>query len=416
MAKKTHRHRKIIATLDTDDDDSNGSSNMSAMSTEEISLDKNSFLDQALEDTYEKRGSTREKALSSIVEAFTTNLQHEFLEKNFATLLHQCLNSIKRGSAKEVSLASRLIGLLALTLGCDEDNSHELLQESVPVLSLALNSASDLSKISSLLECLAIITFVCGTETEETEKSMQIMWQILVPHSKNVVAKRIPPAVISAVVSAWSFLLTTVDRLDPKNCQDPISIFSTLLHKEDRSVRIAAGEALALVLEAVGSLAKFAPGLEEKIINQIHDLSAEAGGRGSAKKDLNNQRNLFRDISDFIEDGSCPEISLKIGGDTLSTSSWYQLIQLNFLKHFLGGGFVMHMQGNEFLHGVFGFAPKKRQARSCGVSSIEKRWYKSPNSALHKARTRSLNKQRILSQDTNAGQFAIGLGSEEAEA
>ena len=33
--------------------------------------------------------------------------------------------------------------------------------------------------------------------------------------------------------------------------------------------------------------------------------------------------------------------------------------QLNFLKHFLGGGFIKHMQENEFLHDVFSFTPKK---------------------------------------------------------
>ncbi|CAL5343245.1 unnamed protein product [Camellia sinensis] len=33
----------------------------------------------------------------------------------FATLLHECLNLIKKGSAKEIALAAHAIGLLALT-------------------------------------------------------------------------------------------------------------------------------------------------------------------------------------------------------------------------------------------------------------------------------------------------------------
>ena len=32
-----------------------------------------------------------------------------------------------------------------------------------------------------LVECLAIVTFVGATKTEETERSMQIMWQLLHP-------------------------------------------------------------------------------------------------------------------------------------------------------------------------------------------------------------------------------------------
>ena len=88
-------------------------------------------------------------------------------------------------------------------------------------------------------------------------------------------------------------------------------------------MRIAAGEALAVIFE-MGSLEKFAAeakgssdgsvsegnkskefshiqGLRGKILNQVRDLSMEAGGKGSAKKDLNNQRNLFKDVLEFLE-------------------------------------------------------------------------------------------------------------------
>jgi hypothetical protein len=102
-----------------------------------------------------------------------------------------------------------------------------------------------------------------------------------------------------------------------------IAYLSGLLDKEDRSVRIAAGEALALIFE-IGAIDKFSTeaknasdatqeeskpqesyiflqGLKGKVINQCKNLSVEAGGKGSAKKDLNSQRNLFRDILDFFE-------------------------------------------------------------------------------------------------------------------
>ncbi|XWS30322.1 hypothetical protein CRYUN_Cryun24cG0107100 [Craigia yunnanensis] len=42
-------------------------------------------------------------------------------------------------------------------------------------------------------------------------------------------------------------------------------------------------------------------GLERKFLNQVRDLSVESGGKGSAKKDLNNQRNLFKDVLEFLE-------------------------------------------------------------------------------------------------------------------
>ncbi|XP_049355260.1 uncharacterized protein LOC125819897 [Solanum verrucosum] len=438
MGRKNSQ-RKNVVMLDNDDTDSVSSSSTSrsemiVSGAEDVQVDKETLLDQCVDALYEKRGSTREKALASIIETFNSDIQHEFVEKKFATLLQQCLNSIKRGTSKEITLASHVLGLLALTAG-PGDKAHEMLEESVSPITEALKSRSDASKISSLLECLAIITFVGGEEPEETEKSMQLMWQVIHPKiGPNVATAKPSPAMIAAMVSAWSFLLTTVGglALNPKSWQGSISYFSTLLDKDDRAVRIAAGEALALIFE-VGSLEKFSvedkgssdrstdeankskdilhiQGLRAKVLNQVRSLSVEAGGKGSAKKDLNSQRNTFRDILEFLEEGYTPESSMKIGGDSLTTTTWSQLIQLNFLKHFLGGGFVKHMQENEFLQTVFGFTPKKKMLSGIEhrISGTEKRMYKSPNSVANKARTQFRNKQRMLSQDKNVGYYTAG--------
>ncbi|KAL5559164.1 hypothetical protein UlMin_035375 [Ulmus minor] len=444
---KRNSQRKNAAMMDRDSDDDNSSvsssstirsDRMSVAAIEEPQLDKDSLLDQALEALYEKRGSTRENALSSIIEAFNSSLQHEFVEKKFATLLHQCLNSFKKGSAKEICLASHVIGLLALTVG-PGDNAREILEESISPLSQSLKSGSESSKLA-LLDCLAIITFVGGNDPEQTEKSMQIMWQMAHPKlGSNVVTVKPSAAITTTMVSAWSFLLTTMEgwNLNSKDWQGSISYLSGLLEKDDRAIRIAAGEALALIFE-IGSPGKFSveskgssdgstqegskprelvhiQGLKSKIINQVRDLSAEAGGKGSAKKDLNTQRNLFRDVLEFFEYDYCPDISMKIGGDSLQTSTWSQMIQLNFLKRFLGGGFVKHMQENEFLQDVFSFTPKKKFAadqEQLRLSSSEKRLFRSPNSALNKARTQQLNKQRMLSEGKNIGHFAVNQGDE----
>ncbi|KAJ0754586.1 putative armadillo-like helical protein [Helianthus annuus] len=443
MGKQRSSQRKNAAMLDSDDTDSVSSSStirsdlVMNFAVEDVLLEKESVLDQSLDALYEKRGSTREKALVDIIEAFSSSLPHEFVEKKFATLLHQCLNSVKKGSAKEIALASHAIGLLALTAGPGE-KAQEILEESVTPISEALRSRSEASKTASLLEGLAVIAFVGGNEPEETEKCMQIMWQVVHPKlGPNVVATKPSPGIITAVVSAWSFLLTTMEgwTLDPKIWQESVSYFSTLLEKDDRSVRIAAGEALALIYE-MGSLEKFCGsskivsdsstngdissrdvnhihGLRAKVVNQVRDLSAEAGGKGSAKKDLNNQRNTFRDILEFLEDGYAPETSVKIGGETLTTTMWSQLIQLNFIKRFLSGGFVKHMQENGFLHEVFNFTPKKKNLLGADrVSGTDKRMYRSPNSILNKARTQFLNKQRMMSQDRNAGHYASGFGED----
>ncbi|KAG4931563.1 hypothetical protein AAZX31_17G222900 [Glycine max] len=443
---KRNSQRKNAAMLDSDDDSSSVSSSstsrtdhISVSGNEEVHFDQDGLLDQALDALDEKRGSTRERALSVIIGAFTSNMQHHFVDKKFATLLHQCLASIKKGSkkasAKEIALASHAIGLLTLTVGCS-DNAREIFEESVRPLDEFLTSKSHLTKIPSLLECLAIITFVGGNGLEETERSMDILWRVIHPRlGSNVVAVKPSAPLITAVVSAWSFLLSTMRnlKLNSKNWQNSISYLSSLLDKEDRPVRIAAGEALAVIFE-IGIIEKFSAdskgasdmsqeeinlqesythlqGLKGKVITQVKNLSVEAGGKGSAKKDLNNQRNLFRDIVEFFECGYSPEISMKIGGDSLQTSSWSQMIQLNFLKHFLGGGFIKHIQENEFLQDVFNFKPKRRYLNNNEhrMSSGEKRMFKSPNSVQNKARTQLLNKQRLLSEGRNLGHYAANM-------
>jgi hypothetical protein len=87
------------------------------------------------------------------------------------------------------------------------------------------------------------------------------------------------------------------------------------------------------------------------------------------------------------------------------------MIQLNYLKHFLGGGFIKHMQENEFLHDVFSFTPKKIGGGK--LSNDEKRLFKSPNSALNKARTQFLAKQRMLAKNMNVGHYAATAMEEE---
>ncbi|XP_017239027.1 uncharacterized protein LOC108211837 isoform X1 [Daucus carota subsp. sativus] len=446
MGKRSSQRKNVAATLDSSDTDS--ASSTSTLRSDQMllsggfdfQLEKDSVLDQALDDLYEKRSSTREKALVKIIVAFNSKLQHEFVEKKFATLLHQCLNSIKKGSSSEIALASHTIGLLALTIGPGE-RAQEILEESFSPIIEALKSKSDTTKILALLECLAIITFIGGDNPEETEKSMQTMWQVVLPKlGSNVVTIKPSPAVITSAVSAWSFLLTTMDgwTLNQKIWLESISYLSSLLDKDDRLIRIAAGEALALIFE-MGYLEKFSiattglsdssnhnrikarelahiQGLRAKILNQVKSLSMEAGGKGSVKKDLNFQRNTFRDILEYLEDGYSPEISMKIGRASFSTITWSQLIQLNFLKHFLGSGFVKQMQENEVLHDIFGFSPKRKlfSGTEKHISGTEKRMYKSPNSVLNKSRTRFLNKQRMLCQDRNAGHFAAAdMGNDD---
>ncbi|XP_057974095.1 uncharacterized protein LOC131162016 [Malania oleifera] len=351
---------------------------MEGVRLKDVELKMDHLLDESLEALFEKRASTREKAYSSIIQAFTRSFQYQFAQDNFDTLLQKCLSSIKRGSSKEISLASRAMGLISLTIGSGT-YAQEILGESILIFSDALKSPSHSPNPSALVECLAIITFVGGKEPADAMASMKIMWQLVdTKRSSNVVETKPSAELIATTVSACSFLFTTMDEWGFKYWLESVSCFSAMLEKDDRSIRIAAGEALAVILETgnFGESLTDSPihevknslqgnahiqSLWDKILNKVRDLSKEAANnKGSNKKNLKIQRNLFRDLLDFLEHGFCPETSMLIVDVPLNTTTWSEMIQLNYLKHFIGEGFLKHMQDNEFLHEIFDIVPKGR--------------------------------------------------------
>ncbi|XP_078430350.1 interferon-related developmental regulator family protein / IFRD protein family [Wolffia australiana] len=432
---KSRGKRRDASLFDSDDDDSmsstsTGISEMTLTQDTERVTSKENELNMYLDALYEKRGQTREKALLGFVDAFESHMLLEFVENKSITLFHQFLSSIKRGSSKEASLAARAIGLLTITTGCGSV-AHEIMEECIPNFYQAIMSASDSAKKSAVLDCLAVVCFVGGEEVEEKEKAMKIIWELIHPKSgSNVTLPKPTPAVLASAITAWSFILSTLNprHISSQTWRDSISFLSTLLDKDDRSVRIASGEAIALMFE-LGRLDKFseednrhsenpegakpASGgfsyvetLKGKILSQARALSMEAGGKGSAKGDLNNQRSTFQNILAFIETGCCPEHSVKLlnNSNQLVVSTWTQTTQLNFLKRFLGRGFLKHMQENELLQEVFDYTPKKKD----NLTVMEKRLFLSPNSVVSKERTQYLNKRRSCTKDWKQGHFKVG--------
>ncbi|KAL6502460.1 hypothetical protein OROHE_024465 [Orobanche hederae] len=209
------------------------------------------MIERFLDDLFTKRANVREAALSSIIDDLKINYRSQFASKNFATLLYRCLNCFKKGSPKEIVLASRALDLmitpspppphimycctvpssyvrlLSITVGCG-DNAQELYKESLPLLSHALKSRTELLLLSvcmilgndicksnshiPVIDSLAIATFVGASDCKETEASMHIIWHFIHSNSgDNVVVQKHSAFLLSAAISAWSLLLTTVD-------------------------------------------------------------------------------------------------------------------------------------------------------------------------------------------------------------
>ncbi|KAG0487222.1 hypothetical protein HPP92_009317 [Vanilla planifolia] len=415
------RKQKMVSVdqVEFSDDDSMTSASTAfsdhGLAQETDNIDSLEFeLEKHLDALYEKRGSTKENALAGLVSAFEGHVLIDFIQNRYITLLHQYISLLKKGSAKESCLAARAVGLLSITSGCGS-NTHEVMEEAIPPLSRALISGPDAVRIF-VLDSLAVVTFVGSNNWEETEATMKIMWEIIHPKSLSKAGTIVKPssAVLVAALSAWSFLLTTLTgwRVDLDMWTEMISFLCSLLEKGDRAVRIASGEAIAVIFEIViaGKLSNVSNDLEsqedipskpkwfiyllslkEKIISLVSDLSMEAGGKGTDKKSLNAQRDTFQKIYDYLTEGVHPETSLVVSKKqgVLTTSTWTELIQLNFLKRFLGSGFLKHAQDNELLHNVFDLIPHSES----NLTTSQKRIVRSSGDRM---RTQGLKRDRHL--------------------
>eukprot|EP01018_Ginkgo_biloba_P024436 Gb_20292 [translate_table: standard] len=401
------------------------------------------MLEMYLDALYEKRSSTRENALRGLIKAFKSNVQIEFAEDKSETLLRQYIGSVKRASASEAALAAHALGLLAITLGAGK-MSHRVMQESFSPLSCLAKFGSDADNRISAMESLAIVTFVGANDLVETEKTMDILWQVSQhkgnAHAEQVLGtKRPSPPVRAAAISAWAFLLTTVPRqcIERHYLEEKLSLLSSLLDMDDQAIRKAVGEAIALLFE-ISSLMNLHEDefnnfssdgvdkenthyptqlpsmnvLQAKVTEQMKALSIEAGGKRTSRKDLNFQRSSFRDFLASVKNSVRPEIVIKLQyGDAKKISTWLKIIQLNMLRHFLGGGFQKHMQANLLLHGIFNFTP--RQEKKQALSVKEKRMYMSTNSMVSKERTHQLNKKRSLAQAANYGHYGVDVDEDD---
>ncbi|PIA60442.1 hypothetical protein AQUCO_00300151v1 [Aquilegia coerulea] len=286
------------------------------------------------------------------------------------------------------------------------EDSIGILQSSISKFYQALKPGSDPSTILNLLDVLAVITFVGGKGAADTQRSMQIIWKFL--REELVVASEPNTRVIISAISAWSFLLASIDKWN----------ISNLLTKSNQSgLRIVAAETLAHIVQ-INVIEKFSVSALDKYDN----LTCKSNDGSICKQ-------ITKTMMDQVKNrGCCPETSIQIGRDVLPISKWSQLIQVDFLKRFLGTPFK-----NELFQDFYDFTPKVEQHQpELYISSNEesgiryvyqpeispknphyKRICISSNSVLNKNKTQLMKKQRILSTAKNVGYYSASYENEE---
>ncbi|GJM90623.1 hypothetical protein PR202_ga06923 [Eleusine coracana subsp. coracana] len=341
------------------------------------------LLDMCVAALQDKRGPTREHAMAALCGALEALPPLDELDSRCLTIFALCGVSIKKAAInpKEARLAYRAVGLLALTLRA---GAPGLLAHAFPLLFKTVQAHDDAPTLVAALDCLAAVTFAAALDAEEAERSLKAVWAVVFPpvsRSSNSNSKassrptnttssssssqsQAQAVVVAAAVSAWTFLLTTVTLTDAqRKAADraawaaTIASLARLLDADDRAVRMAAGEALAVCAEL--NLTQHTPRKDMDALRaRASDLAAEAGGKGVAeKKLLPGHRDLFKQVAAFLDRGERPAARTvrvaKDGRGAVRVATWSKLAQLNFLRRFLAGGFLKHVQGNALFKEAF---------------------------------------------------------------
>jgi hypothetical protein len=153
--------------------------------------------------------------------------------------------------------------------------------------------------------------------------------------------------VVAAAVQSWSLLLsiTPPSRVPPLHTSQ-LPVLNGLLGTGDMSVRLAVGQAIALLFEMaeqVGGDQLLETGVGGASHDLIQQLATESD-RYTGRRERNTQRSCFRDILSTLEEGSVPDREVRFGVELLALDSWAKLIQYGVLKELLGTGLKAHIQ------------------------------------------------------------------------
>ncbi|KAL0039974.1 hypothetical protein WJX79_001212 [Trebouxia sp. C0005] len=247
MGKKKASKKKGSQAGDEDSESAASASTLSSLA--DLGFDDSSAIEDdpfeaSIDALFEKRATTRERGLHSLVSLFTASFNYEEALVRKETLSTLMLSCIKKGGVVEAALACRGIALLLITLGAG-NNTESLQQDAHPVFQQAACYGKAVAVKAAAIEALAITAFVASSDPDVVDKCMTGFANLW---------KAGPAKVSTAAIRGWSLLLSTVPtwRMTTSRIEASLQSLANQLHSGDVEVRAAAGEAIALLYHTCG--------------------------------------------------------------------------------------------------------------------------------------------------------------------
>mmetsp|Transcript_22302 Transcript_22302/g.45703 ORF Transcript_22302/g.45703 Transcript_22302/m.45703 type:complete len:521 (+) Transcript_22302:139-1701(+) len=386
--------------------------------------------------TSEKRATKREGGYRVLFKAITQyasgSAGQDILQSRWSGLLESCLYSIRGGGSNstpaEQYAACRVLEASAVILGEDHD---EIVLELNDALKKVINATGRATQVRiAALRCLSMVHFICGTHgLEEGEDVVSVLELCEKLCGEKYRGEKVSPSLRASALDCWSLLSSTLpdvkvaggasddefSAISLGRGLELLSLLASCLESTDVGLRSSAGECVTLIHECRLNLGlddddaenaterRFRRGswdgseweiLMDEVKQRIAELSVESGHHMS-KKSKKQQRSTFRDFMSTIVDDEPPEEVVTFRGGSVKVTSWKEIVQLNFIRHCLQGGFQIQMMMNETLHEIFGVDGSIiSDATGMAMSQLEKRLTMSKTSDAAKKADKKMNRQR----------------------
>jgi len=367
-------------------------------------------LRDAIEMSSQKSAAGRVNAINAICQAFSKKFVPDFVEGRRMTLVDIVERSLKKGKAPEQVAAADLSVALTIQLRGVAD---EIYREVKPILVVLMNDKTG-SAGAARVSCayaLGNLAFLAAQAIAEVQAVMELLENVFRTSGT-------PPELATAALSSWTLLSTVMPYSSVQNLLVRLCpVFSNLLDSPDVELRIATGEAIAVLYEFVaddddddGNDTEEMSEEEEdddedddddgvekamgELVPKLQSLSTDSH-KYRSKKDRKEQKSSFRDILRTVDEGDDYYESVNINTrEKLQIESWAQKKQYQAICRALASGTNMHLTENELIRGVFNMGapiPSLAAMKSHKPSKSERQF---ANQQAFKMRSQARGKHR----------------------
>ncbi|XP_075403525.1 interferon-related developmental regulator 2 isoform X2 [Tenrec ecaudatus] len=349
----------------------------------------------------DKSAKTRQGALESLRRALASRLFPDFLQERCLTLADALEKCLKRGKGEEQALAAAVGGLLCVQLGPGPKGETLFRNLQPPLLSVLGDSTASPSARLHCASALGLGCYVAAADIQDLVSCLNCLESVFsracgMRGCSAPVAPAGQHGLLCAALQAWALLLTILPSTHISHVLDrQLPRLPQLLSSDSVSLRIAAGETIALLFELARDLEEDFVYEDMGALGSALRTLATDSNKYRAKADRRRQRSTFRAVLHFVEGGECEEETVRFGLEVLYVDSWARRRVYAAFKAALGSGMHHHLQNNELLRDIFGLGPvlvlDATTLKACKISRFEKHLY---NAAAFKARTKARSRVR----------------------